>query len=80
MRDPHEHTRSRRMWDHAFTKSALSEYEVPLVARVGQLVEGIAREARGREGSRDSEGGVVDLADWIKRFTCAGLFFFIFWS
>ena len=56
------------MYDRAFTKTALDEYEVPLVKRVNQLAEGIVQEAR--ENKESGSGSVVDLSNWIKRFTC----------
>lgn len=61
IRDPVAHAPVRRMWDSAFGRAALSDYEVPLVARVNQLADALADDA--------SKKGVVDLSDWIKRFS-----------
>lgn len=56
---PAEHSARRRVWDHAFTASALKGYESVLSRRVTQLVN--------RLGSHD--GDIVDIAEWSSFFS-----------
>jgi cytochrome P450 len=56
---PVEHAARRKIWDHAFTPSALKGYEPLMFARVAELVETLATRC----------GAPVDLAEWLSLFT-----------
>jgi cytochrome P450 len=56
---PAEHAARRRIWDHAFTPTALKSYEPLLFARVAELVENLTTRC----------GTSVDLAEWVSLFT-----------
>jgi hypothetical protein len=53
--DPAEHNKRRRVWDRAFTPTALKSYQPMLQNRVAQLVA--ALDAR--------SGKEIDLAEWL---------------
>jgi cytochrome P450 len=53
--DPAEHNKRRRVWDRAFTPTALKSYQPMLQNRVAQLVT--ALDAR--------SGKEIDLAEWL---------------
>jgi hypothetical protein len=55
--DPVEHSKRRRLWDKAFTPSALKSYEVMLQARTQQLVSCLST----RAGPQTE----IDLAQWL---------------
>ncbi|KAJ7746377.1 cytochrome P450 [Mycena metata] len=59
LRDPEEHNRRRRIWNRAFSASALKDYDVVVRNRLAQLQEILA----------DNSGKSVDLSQWIARFT-----------
>ncbi|KAJ7039626.1 cytochrome P450 [Mycena alexandri] len=59
LRDPEEHSRRRRIWNRAFSASALKDYDVVVRNRLAQLQEILA----------DNSGKSVDLSQWIARFT-----------
>jgi cytochrome P450 len=58
LRDPEEHSRRRRIWNRAFSASALKEYDVVIRNRLAQLVEILD----------DSSGKSIDLSQWMGRF------------
>ncbi|KAJ6570138.1 cytochrome P450 [Mycena vulgaris] len=58
LRDPEEHSRRRRIWNRAFSASALKEYDVVVNNRLAQLVEIFT----------DNSGQSIDLSEWIGRF------------
>jgi cytochrome P450 len=58
LRNPEEHSRRRRIWNRAFTASALKEYDLVVRNRLAQLVEILT----------DSSGQSVDLSLWMGRF------------
>ncbi|KAJ7454714.1 cytochrome P450 [Mycena latifolia] len=58
LRAPEEHSRRRRIWNRAFSASALREYDEKFRNRLAQLVEIFT----------DNSGRSVDLSDWMGRF------------
>jgi hypothetical protein len=56
--DPVEHTKRRRVWNRAFTPSALQNYQPLLAAQLSQLIACL--DAR--------EGQVIDIAEWFGFF------------
>ncbi|KAJ7164017.1 cytochrome P450 [Mycena crocata] len=58
LRDPEEHSRRRRIWNRAFSASALKEYDLVVRNRLAQLVEILS----------DNNGTSIDLSQWIGRF------------
>ncbi|KAJ7183184.1 cytochrome P450 [Mycena filopes] len=59
LRDPDEHSRRRRIWNRAFSASALKDYDVIVRNRLAQFEEILA----------DNSGRSLDLSQWIARFT-----------
>jgi cytochrome P450 len=57
--DPAEHGKRRRVWDRAFTPTAVKSYDPMLHARVGQFVSELEHRV----------GQTVDIADWFGFFT-----------
>jgi hypothetical protein len=55
---PAEHSHRRRIWDRAFTNTALDQYEPMIQRRAEQLVDVI----------RDHKETVIDLGIWISFF------------
>jgi cytochrome P450 len=55
--DPVEHSKRRRLWDKAFTPSALKSYEVMLQARTQELVSCLSA----RAGPQKQ----IDVAQWL---------------
>jgi cytochrome P450 len=53
---PAEHAERRKIWDRAFTPSALKLYEPLLDARVTELVEQLSARV-------DTE---IDIAEWLR--------------
>jgi cytochrome P450 len=50
------HAERRKIWDRAFTPSALKSYEPLLAARVAELLENLSARL----------GTEVDLAEWVR--------------
>jgi hypothetical protein len=57
--DPAEHGKRRRVWDRAFTPTAIKSYDPMLHARVGQFVSELEKRV----------GQPVDVGDWFGFFT-----------
>ncbi|KAJ7116435.1 cytochrome P450 [Mycena epipterygia] len=57
LRDPEVHSARRRIWNRAFSASALKEYDVVVRNRLAQLVEILT----------DNSGQSMDLSKWIAR-------------
>lgn len=57
LRDPDVHSARRRIWNRAFSATALKEYEVVVRNRLTQLVEILT----------DNSGQSMDLSKWIAR-------------
>jgi cytochrome P450 len=57
--DPAEHSQRRRIWDRAFTATAIKSYEPLLHARVVELENALAART----------GQVIDLAEWFGYMT-----------
>ncbi|KAJ6630962.1 cytochrome P450 [Mycena sp. CBHHK59/15] len=58
LRNPEEHSRRRRIWNRAFSASALKEYDVVVKNRLVQFVEII----------NDNAGQSIDLTQWMGWF------------
>jgi cytochrome P450 len=57
--EPAEHNKRRRVWDRAFTASAVKSYEPMLQGRLNQLVKSFA----GRTGTP------IDISEWFGLFS-----------
>jgi cytochrome P450 len=56
----------RKLWNRAFSSTALKEYEVIMAKRAGQLIDCLENLVQGS----DRKGGVVlDMATWLNYFT-----------
>ena len=60
LQDTTEHAKRRKAWGRAFSSTALKEYQPTVAKRVAQLVDAL-----------QSQGGQVDLAQWIGYLTYA---------
>ena len=56
----------RKLWNRAFSSTALKEYEVTLAKRVRQLIDCLENRVH---GSDRKEGAVLDVAAWLSYFT-----------
>lgn len=65
VRDLEEHAKLRKPWNRAFSAAPVKGYEVLLIKRVKELVQGLEKACR---DSSDNIGR-VDLAKWISYLT-----------
>ncbi|KAI0279986.1 cytochrome P450 [Russula aff. rugulosa BPL654] len=65
-RDPVKHMHQRKLWNRAFSSTALKEYEVIMAKRIRQLIDCLEDRVHGS----DRKGGVVlDMVAWLNYFT-----------
>ena len=65
-RDPVKHMQQRKLWNQAFSSTALKEYEVIMAKRARQLIGCLENLVHGS----DRQGAVVlDVAAWLNYFT-----------
>lgn len=57
-RNPHVHAQKRRYWNHAFTPTAVKDYDDLIGSRARQFLDYLS-----------GQHGVVDLSAWIDYFT-----------
>jgi cytochrome P450 len=65
-RDPALHAGHRHRWAHAFTTTALKDYEASVIARVRQLSEKWEMIIRGRVFGE--KGATIDISAWMTYF------------
>ena len=56
----------RKLWNRAFSSTALKEYEVIMAKRARQLIDCLDIRVH---GSDRKEGAVLDMAAWLNYFT-----------
>ena len=65
-RDPVEHMKERKLWNQAFSSTALKEYDVIIAKRARQLIDCLENLVH----KSDHKGNVVlDVAAWLNYFT-----------
>lgn len=63
--DLHEHAKRRRLWNRAFSISAIKGYEPMIKRRLLQLVEALDKEANICKNTRKS----ISILEWMKLYT-----------